>query len=67
MPAFPPLSTLTKPLPRVLEQLGVKPPVLPPVVSKQLPWLIEPMLAISPLRRVLSRIAINHYSYARPG
>lgn len=64
MPAFPPLSTLTRPLPRVLERLGVKPPVLSPLVSRQIPWLIEPVVAISPLRRVLSRIAINHYSYA---
>jgi prostaglandin-endoperoxide synthase 2 len=64
MPAFPPLSTLTRPLPKVLERLGVKPPVLPPVVSRQLPWLIEPLVGIPPLRRVLSRIAINHYAYA---
>jgi len=66
MPAFPPLSTLTRPLPKVLERLGVKPPVLPPVVSKQLPWLIQPVVGIPPLRRVLSRIAINYYAYATP-
>ena len=64
MPAFPPLSTLTRPLPKVLERLGVKPTVLPPVVSKQLPWLIEPLVVISPLRRVMSRIAIKLNSYA---
>jgi prostaglandin-endoperoxide synthase 2 len=64
MPSIPPLSTLTRPIPLVLDRLGVKPPVLPPVISRQLPWLIEPIAGITPVRRTLSRLGINYYAYA---
>ncbi len=64
MLALPTLSTLTKPLPRALERLGVRAPVLPSVVSRQLPRLIEPLAGITPLRRTLSKLVINYYAYA---
>ena len=64
MSAFPPLFTLTGPLPRVAERLGWKPPVLPAFVSRQLPRLIEPLVWVPPVRRAVSRLVINYYSYA---
>lgn len=64
MLALPTLATLTRPLPRALERIGIKPPALPSAVSRQLPRLIEPLAGITSVRRTLSKIMINHYAYA---
>jgi prostaglandin-endoperoxide synthase 2 len=51
-------------LPRLVSSLGIKSPALPEALARQLPRIIEPLASIPPLRRLASRLVINHYGYA---
>src|SRR3954447_2624040 len=51
-------------LPRVLGRPHIKPPNLPPWVSRSIPKLIEPIGWIPGLRRLASEIAVNYYASA---
>ncbi len=51
-------------LPRLAEKLHLRPPALPEVLVHQLPRIIEPLASVPPLRRLASKLLINHYSYA---
>ena len=66
MSALPPLSNLTGVLPSVVRRLRVMPPVLPEIVSRQLPRTIESLAWVPPVRRALSQLVINYYAYATP-
>ena len=41
----------------------LKHPALSAVLTRRVPRLIEPLAAVPPIRRVVSRLFINHYSY----
>ena len=60
----PPHLGVTESLPRMVRRLGLRPPVLPPVLARQLPAIIEPLTSLPPVRRLASRMVINYYSYA---
>jgi prostaglandin-endoperoxide synthase 2 len=65
----PPLngSSLKSYLPKAFGRLGLRPPALPPVVSRSLPRLLEPLGAVPNVRRWVSSFAINYYAYtAKP-
>ena len=51
-------------LPRLAEKLHLRPPTLPEALVHQLPRIIEPLASVPPLRRLASKLLINHYSYA---
>jgi prostaglandin-endoperoxide synthase 2 len=51
-------------LPSLAERVHLKPPALPEVLVRQLPRIIEPLASLPPLRRLASKLLINHYSYA---
>ena len=55
---------VTESLPRMVRRLGLRPPVLPPVLAKQLPGILEPLTSLPPVRRLASKMLINYYSYA---
>jgi prostaglandin-endoperoxide synthase 2 len=57
----PPLSAR---LPRAFGRLGLRPPVLPDVVSHAIPKLIEPLSKVPGMRGLVSELAINYYAYA---
>ena len=54
----------TKALPRLVEKLHLKPPALPEALVHQLPRIIEPLASVPPVRRLVSRLLINHFGYA---
>lgn len=58
------LSPLSTHLFRAIGRLGVRPSTLPPVVSRSLPKIIEPVGKTPGLRRCLSRQIVNYYAYA---
>ena len=60
----PPHLGLTESLPRMVRRLGLRPPVLPPVLARQLPAIIDPLTSLPPVRRLASKMLINYYSYA---
>ena len=60
----PPHLGVTESLPRMVRRLGLRPPVLPPVLARQLPAIIEPLASLPPVRRLASKMLINYYSYA---
>ena len=64
MSTRPPLLGVTEALPRFVGRLGLRPRPLPEVLVRQLPRIIEPLASLPPLRRLASRLLINHYSYA---
>jgi prostaglandin-endoperoxide synthase 2 len=64
--SVPPLSNVTGALPGVARRLGLKPPGLPKVVSRQLPRFIEPLVWVPRVRRAFSELVINYYAYATP-
>ena len=64
MSTRPPLLGVTEALPRFVGRLGLRPRPLPEVLVRQLPRIIEPLASLPPLRRIASRLVINHYSYA---
>ena len=51
-------------LPRIVRKLDLKPPTLPEALVHQLPRIIEPLASLPALRRLASKLLINHYSYA---
>jgi prostaglandin-endoperoxide synthase 2 len=61
---MPGLHNVSEALPRLVGRLGIKPPALPEVLARQLPRIIEPLASLPPLRRLASKMVINHYSYA---
>jgi prostaglandin-endoperoxide synthase 2 len=62
------MATLTtqvnEALPRLVGRLHLRPPVLPDSLSRQLPRIVDPLGSVPPLRRLASRLVINHYGYA---
>ena len=60
----PPHLGLTESLPRMVRRLGLRPPVLPSVLARQLPAIIDPLASLPPVRRLASKMLINYYSYA---
>ncbi len=57
-------AQLNDALPRLARRLHAKPPLLPDVIARQVPRIIEPLASLPPLRRLASRLVINHYAYA---
>ena len=60
----PPHLGVTESLPRMVRRLGLRPPLLPPALARQLPAIIEPLTSLPPVRRLASKMLINYYSYA---
>lgn len=58
------LEDVREALPRLVTRLGLKPRSLPEVLVRQMPRIIEPLAVVPPLRRLASKVLINHYSYA---
>ena len=59
-----PISSVKEALPRLVGTLRSKPPALPEALVHQLPRIIEPVASLPLLRRVASKLMINHYGYA---
>jgi prostaglandin-endoperoxide synthase 2 len=55
-------AQLTRALPRAVRRL--RPPVLPGALDRLLTGVVEPLASLPVLRRVASRLVINHYAYA---
>ena len=60
----PPLLGVTESLPRMVRRLGLRPPLLPAVLARQLPAIIEPLASLPPIRGLVSRVIINQFGYA---
>ncbi len=59
-----PRPPLSRQLSRTIGRLGLRPPILPPAVSRFLPNVIEPLGKVPVLRRWLSQLVVNYYGYA---
>jgi prostaglandin-endoperoxide synthase 2 len=57
-------AQLNDALPRLVRRLHPRPPSLPEALARQVPRIIEPLASLPPLRRLASRLVINHYGYA---
>ena len=64
MSALPSVRRIMKALPRFAERLDLRRPEIPDAVARQLPRIIEPIASLPALRRLASRMLINHYGYA---
>ncbi len=64
MPELPLLRTASEALPRVVGKLGLRRPVLPDVLARKMPRIVGDIDAVPAVRRLASRLMINHYSYA---
>ena len=51
-------------LPRMVGRLGLRRPVLPDVLARKIPRIVGDLDALPGVRRLASRLLINHYSYA---
>lgn len=58
------LRTASEALPRMVGKLGLPRPVLPDVLARRMPRILEDLDAVPAFRRLASRLLINHYSYA---
>jgi hypothetical protein len=66
MPAFPPLSAVTGSVPCLVNRLGLRPPVLPAVLNRELALLMKPLASLPAVRAAVSRLVINYYAHATP-
>lgn len=57
-------AQLNDALPRLVRRLHPRPSALPEALVRQVPRIIEPLASLPPLRRLASRLVINHYAYA---
>jgi prostaglandin-endoperoxide synthase 2 len=57
-------AQLNDTLPTLVRRLHTRPPLLPDVIARQVPRIVEPLASLPPLRRLASRLVINHYAYA---
>src|SRR6478752_4891540 len=64
MSALPPLHTVSESLPRLAGKLGLRPPVLPDLLARRMPRIVGDLDAVPAVRRLASRLMINHYGYA---
>ena len=51
-------------IPRMAGRLGLRPPALPELLTRQLPRIVEPLASLPPLRKLASKLVINYYGYA---
>ena len=64
MSALPSLHTAGEALPRMLGKLGLRRPVLPDVLARKMPRIVGDLDTVPAVRRLASRLLINHYGYA---
>jgi heme peroxidase len=64
MPALLSLRNASQALPRMVGKLGLRRPVLPDVLARRMPRIVGDLDAVPAVRRLASRLMINHYGYA---
>ena len=64
LPRFANLDDAGVMLPRMVGKLGLRRPVLPAVLARRMPRIVGDLDSVPAVRRLASRLLINHYSYA---
>ena len=64
LPRFANLDDAGVMLPRMVGRLGLRRPVLPDVLARKIPRIVGDLDALPGVRRLASRLLINHYGYA---
>src|SRR4051794_6357376 len=64
MSALPSFRAASGALPRMVAKLGLRRPALPDVLARRMPRIVGDLDAVPAIRRLASRVMINHYSYA---